>query len=140
MSSLAAAATPEAASHGHSHGNSHSHSHFGEKLDYSSVDEKQLDSTTNAGDSAADDIDDEEDSPHFEVRAAVSNKDDPTLPSLTFRVILLGLIFTAALSFVNQFFAFRAQPVGLSVLVVQILSFPLGKLLSWLLPRTQFST
>ncbi|KAI8866189.1 OPT family small oligopeptide transporter, partial [Ramicandelaber brevisporus] len=84
--------------------------------------------------------DDEEDSPHFEVRAAVSNKDDPTLPSLTFRVILLGLIFTAALSFVNQFFAFRAQPVGLSVLVVQILSFPLGKLLSWLLPRTQFST
>ncbi|KAI8865477.1 OPT family small oligopeptide transporter, partial [Ramicandelaber brevisporus] len=83
---------------------------------------------------------DEEDSPFFEVRAAVSNKDDPSLPSLTFRVWVLGLFFTCLLSFVNQFFWFRAQPITLGTLVVQIVVFPLAKFLEWALPRTQFAT
>ncbi|KAI8870793.1 hypothetical protein GQ42DRAFT_104437, partial [Ramicandelaber brevisporus] len=82
----------------------------------------------------------EEDSPYFEVRAAVSNKDDPSLPSLTFRVWVLGIIFTAGLSFVNQFFWFRAQPITLGTLVVQLVVFPLAKFMEFALPRTQFST
>ncbi|KAI8865381.1 OPT superfamily oligopeptide transporter, partial [Ramicandelaber brevisporus] len=84
--------------------------------------------------------DEEEDSPYFEVRAAVSNRDDPSLPSLTFRVWVLGFLFTAGLSFVNQFFWFRANPITLGTLVVQIVVFPMAKFMEWTLPRTQFST
>ncbi|KAI8866229.1 OPT superfamily oligopeptide transporter, partial [Ramicandelaber brevisporus] len=86
------------------------------------------------------DDDEDEDSPYFEVRAAVSNKDDPSLPSLSFRVFALGLFFTCLLSFVNQFFWFRAQPITLGTLVVQLVVFPLAKFLEWALPRTQYST
>ncbi len=36
----------------------------------------------------------EEDSPYPEVRAAVSNVDDPTMPVMTFRTWVLGMLFT----------------------------------------------
>ncbi|KAI8867906.1 oligopeptide transporter [Ramicandelaber brevisporus] len=84
--------------------------------------------------------DDDEDSPFFEVRAAVSNKDDPRLPSLTFRVWFLGFIFTVVISFVNQLLFFRNNPVLLPLFAVQVLAYPAGKLLQWALPRTAFST
>lgn len=53
-------------------------------------------------------IDDpDEDSPYPEVRASVSNTDDPDMPCLTFRAVLLsvviGLVFNAA----NTFFYLR---------------------------------
>ncbi|KAI8869385.1 oligopeptide transporter 7-like protein [Ramicandelaber brevisporus] len=84
--------------------------------------------------------DEEEDSPYFEVRAAVSNKDDRDMPSMTFRVIVAGLLFTCILSFVNQMLWFRNTPILISILVVQILSYPFCKLMEWVLPRAQFST
>lgn len=48
-------------------------------------------------------LDEEENSPIPEVAAIVSNKDDPSLPTLTFRTWFLGIFFTVVLSFLNQF-------------------------------------
>jgi len=48
-------------------------------------------------------LNEEENSPIPEVAAIVSNKDDPSLPTMTFRVWTLGIFFTVVLSFLNQF-------------------------------------
>ncbi|RKP10409.1 OPT oligopeptide transporter protein-domain-containing protein [Thamnocephalis sphaerospora] len=84
-------------------------------------------------DSAGDPLDDE-DSPFEIVRATVSNKDDGTLPTLTFRFWLLSILFTAILSFANQVLAFRDYSILISPIVVQLVSFPLGKGLARVLP------
>ncbi|KAI8388651.1 OPT family small oligopeptide transporter [Radiomyces spectabilis] len=81
---------------------------------------------------------DEEDSPIEEVRSVVPNTDDPTLPVWTFRMWTLGLAFSCLLSFVNQFFWYRQNAMSLSPLVVQLISFPLGKLLEAIIPRSRF--
>ncbi|KAJ2756231.1 hypothetical protein GGI19_001010 [Coemansia pectinata] len=74
------------------------------------------------------------------VRAAVSNKDDPDTPCLTFRSLTLGILFCTGLAFVNQLFYFRANPIALGGYVIQLLSFPLGYLMAKILPRTRFRT
>jgi hypothetical protein len=43
-------------------------------------------------------------SPYAEVRAVVSNTDDPTTPSSTIRAWVIGLLFVVGLAFINQFF------------------------------------
>ena len=48
-------------------------------------------------------LDEEENSPMPEVAAIVSTKDDPSLPTMTFRMWFLGVLFTVLLSFLNQF-------------------------------------
>ncbi|KAF9367097.1 hypothetical protein CPB97_006339 [Podila verticillata] len=48
-------------------------------------------------------LEEEENSPIPEVAAMVSNKDDPSLPVLTFRYWLMAVIFSLGLSFFNQF-------------------------------------
>ncbi|KAI8969087.1 OPT family small oligopeptide transporter [Mycotypha africana] len=83
-------------------------------------------------------MDDEEDSPIEEVRAVVSNTDDPSLPVYTFRMWSLGIIFAALLSFVNQFFFYRQNALSLSPLVVQLLTFPLGKIMEKVIPKSPF--
>ncbi|CAO3631316.1 unnamed protein product [Cunninghamella echinulata] len=82
--------------------------------------------------------DEEEDSPIEEVRVVVPNTDDPTLPVYTFRMWTLGLIFTALLGFVNQFFWYRKNAMIISSLVVQLLSYPCGKLLEFVIPKSSF--
>ncbi|KAL0081202.1 OPT family small oligopeptide transporter [Phycomyces blakesleeanus] len=81
---------------------------------------------------------DEEDSPIEEVRLVVPNTDDPTLPVLTFRTWLLGITFSCVLAFVNQFFWYRANAMTLSPLVVQLVSFPLGKIMERIIPTSRF--
>ncbi|KAJ1652300.1 hypothetical protein IWQ61_007332 [Dispira simplex] len=81
------------------------------------------------------DIDPDEDSPFEMVRAAVGNRDNPQLPTLTFRVWLLGIMFTLILSFTNQFFWFRDNPITLEVILVQLLCYPLGRLCEFLPTR-----
>jgi hypothetical protein len=44
----------------------------------------------------------EEDSPYPEVRAAVSNFDDPEMPVNTFRMWLLGIIWCIILAYVSS--------------------------------------
>jgi hypothetical protein len=48
-------------------------------------------------------LEEEENSPIPEVAAIVSNKDDPSIPVLTFRFWLMAVIFSVILSFFNQF-------------------------------------
>ncbi|KAJ3098031.1 hypothetical protein HDU97_004364, partial [Phlyctochytrium planicorne] len=59
------------------------------------------------------------------VDAVVPRTDDPTLPVLTFRVIILGGFFCVALCCANTLFTF----IGV------LLSYPLGKLMEKVLPR-----
>ncbi|CAF3764520.1 unnamed protein product [Rotaria sp. Silwood1] len=80
----------------------------------------------------------DEESPYEIVAINVSNQDDPTLPCLTFRSCILGLLFTCILSFVNQFFALRTRPIVLGMIVAQLLAYPMGKALALLLPSRTF--
>jgi hypothetical protein len=79
-----------------------------------------------------------DESPYEEVAANVSNQDNPMLPCLTFRSCILGLLFTCILAFVNQFFTYRTMPIFLSMIVAQLLSYPLGRAMASLLPRRTF--
>ena len=81
---------------------------------------------------------DEEDSPHPEVRASVSNIDDVDMPCLTFRSWFLGLFFTLLVSSVNVFFTFRYPAPIVTPVIVQVISYPFGKALARLLPATTF--
>ncbi|KAJ1766309.1 hypothetical protein IW140_005454 [Coemansia sp. RSA 1813] len=83
---------------------------------------------------------DVEDSPIEMVRMAVSNKDDPNMPCLTFRSWVLGIIFAVGLAFVNQYYWFRENPITLNGYVVQLLSFPLGYIMALVLPKRKFRT
>ncbi|KAG0267865.1 hypothetical protein DFQ27_008045 [Actinomortierella ambigua] len=80
-------------------------------------------------------LDEEENSPIPEVAAVVSNKDDPTLPVMTFRYFVLAILFSAFLSFMNMFLWFRSNPMYLSPLVVQLLAYPAGMFLAKVLPH-----
>ncbi|PFH48073.1 hypothetical protein AMATHDRAFT_6159 [Amanita thiersii Skay4041] len=76
----------------------------------------------------------EDDSPYPEVRAAVANTDDPTMPSSTLRAWTLGVIWAVILPGLNQFFYFRYPSVTIGGLVAQLLIFPLGRLWARLCP------
>lgn len=69
----------------------------------------------------------EEDSPYPEVRSAVANTDDPTMPSNSLRTWVMGIAWAILIPGLNQFFFFRYPSVQISPLVAQLLSFPLGR-------------
>ncbi|KAF9202223.1 oligopeptide transporter 4, partial [Podila verticillata] len=62
----------------------------------------------------------EDNSPIEEVRVTVPNTDDPTIPCNTFRMWFLGLLFTAIISFVNQFFYLRQTTISIGYSVVAL--------------------
>ncbi|KAI5121403.1 hypothetical protein M0805_003175 [Coniferiporia weirii] len=76
----------------------------------------------------------EDDSPYPEVRSAVANTDDPTMPVNTLRAWVIGLVFCIVLSGLNQFFFFRYPSVTIGNLVAQLLTFPCGRLWAYLVP------
>ncbi|PPQ95410.1 hypothetical protein CVT26_008256 [Gymnopilus dilepis] len=73
----------------------------------------------------------EDDSPYPEVRSAVANFDDPEMPASTVRAWTLGLIWAMLLPGMNQFFYLRYP----SVLVAQLLLFPVGRAWVRICPR-----
>ncbi|KAI5963486.1 uncharacterized protein KGF55_002366 [Candida pseudojiufengensis] len=73
-------------------------------------------------------------SPYPEVRAVTFPFDDPTIPVETLRVYIIGIIWTAIAAVINQFFTERQPSIGLSTSVIQLFSYPSGKLLEWILP------
>jgi OPT family small oligopeptide transporter len=85
-------------------------------------------------------IDYEDDSPYAEVRCAVANTDDPSMPINTFRMWFLGLLYTIVISGLNQFFVMRYPSVGVAGIVAQLTALPLGKFLEWAIPPTRFNT
>ncbi|KAL9689362.1 hypothetical protein QQ045_009746 [Rhodiola kirilowii] len=74
--------------------------------------------------------DEEEQSPVKEVELTVPKTDDPTLPVVTFRMWVLGITACVLLSFVNQFFWYRKQPLSVSSIAAQIAVVPLGHLMA----------
>ncbi|XP_074564143.1 oligopeptide transporter 4-like isoform X2 [Curcuma longa] len=81
---------------------------------------------------------DEESSPIEEVRLTVASTDDPSLPVWTFRMWTLGLVSCCLLSFLNQFFAYRTQPLMITQITVQVASLPLGHFMARALPTAKF--
>ncbi|KAG8844061.1 hypothetical protein FRB96_003294 [Tulasnella sp. 330] len=77
----------------------------------------------------------DEDSPYPEVRSAVANTDDTSIPCNTFRAWVMGLAWAILIPGLNQFFFFRYPSVTISPLVSQLLSFPVGKLFAFILPN-----
>ncbi|SNX83934.1 probable isp4 - oligopeptide transporter [Melanopsichium pennsylvanicum] len=82
----------------------------------------------------------EEDSPYPEVRAAVSNVDDPTMPVMTFRTWVLGMLFTIVIPGVNQLLSYRYPTVTITSFVAQLLAYPMGVFMAKLLPTKTFKT
>lgn len=77
----------------------------------------------------------EDDSPYPEVRSAVANTDDPSMPSSTLRSWTIGIIFAIIMAGLNQFFFFRYPSVTIGNLVAQLLSFPFGRLWAKFMPN-----
>ncbi|KAH8078046.1 OPT oligopeptide transporter [Cristinia sonorae] len=79
----------------------------------------------------------EDDSPYPEVRSAVANTDDPSIPASTIRVWIIGLIWAIIIPGLNQFFFFRYPSVTVSGVVAQLLSFPIGRLWARIIPNVK---
>lgn len=80
----------------------------------------------------------EENSPYPEVRACVDAFDDPTLPVLTFRTWVIGLVLAILEAAVNQFFLVRLPGLALSVTISQVVAYPIGCLMAKVLPTRVF--
>ncbi|KAJ7596526.1 OPT oligopeptide transporter [Mycena floridula] len=78
-------------------------------------------------------LDDE--SPYPEVRSAVSNTDDPSMPAATLRAWIIGLVLAMAISGTNQLFIFRFPSVDLTGIVAQLIAYPIGRAAAAYLPR-----
>jgi len=81
---------------------------------------------------------DEEDSPFPEVRASVSNIDDPDMPAMTLRMWVIGLVLCISSSAFNVFFNFRYPAPQIYPLALLLVSYPCGKLLAFTLPITTY--
>ncbi|OSC97088.1 OPT oligopeptide transporter [Trametes coccinea BRFM310] len=77
----------------------------------------------------------EDDSPYPEVRSAVANTDDPSMPVSSLRVWVIGLIWAIIIPGMNQFFFFRFPSVTVGGIVAQLISFPVGRLWARFLPN-----
>jgi hypothetical protein len=56
----------------------------------------------------------EDESPYPEVRSAVANTDDPTMPASTLRAWFIGIVWAVLIPGINQFFFFRYPSVYIS--------------------------
>ncbi|KAF7981225.1 hypothetical protein HWV62_34575 [Athelia sp. TMB] len=79
----------------------------------------------------------EDDSPYPEVRSAVANTDDPSIPVATIRSWVLGMIWAILIAGLNQFFFFRYPSVNISSIVAQLLSFPVGRAWARFMPNVK---
>lgn len=77
-------------------------------------------------------------SPYPEVRAVTDAYDDPTMYCETVRVYILGAIWTAVGSFINSFFLQRRPSISLNTAVVQLLLYPSGVLMAYIMPKWKF--
>lgn len=79
----------------------------------------------------------EDDSPYPEVRSAVANSDDPTIPVSTLRSWMLGIIWAMIIPGLNQFFFFRYPSLTLTGIFAQLTVFPVGRALARFVPRVK---
>ncbi|KAJ0968397.1 hypothetical protein J5N97_025314 [Dioscorea zingiberensis] len=69
-------------------------------------------------------------SPIEQVALTVPTSDDPEIPCLTFRMWVLGTASCVLLSFLNQFFWYRKEPLSITSISAQIAVVPLGHLMA----------
>lgn len=74
----------------------------------------------------------------FQVRASVSNIDDPDMPVLTIRMWVISLVLTTLAGGANMFFIFRYPAPSISPTIVVLIAWPLGKLMAATLPIRTF--
>ncbi|KAI0327741.1 OPT oligopeptide transporter [Cubamyces sp. BRFM 1775] len=79
----------------------------------------------------------EDDSPYPEVRSAVANYDDPSMPVNTLRAWLLGIIWAMIIPGVNEFYYFRYPSIMVGGIVAQLVSFPIGRAWARWLPNVK---
>ncbi|KAI0081298.1 OPT oligopeptide transporter [Panus rudis PR-1116 ss-1] len=79
----------------------------------------------------------EDDSPYPEVRSAVANTDDPSIPASTIRSWVIGIIWAIIIPGMNQFFFFRFPSVQVTGIVAQLVTFPIGRAWARLMPRVK---
>uniref|UniRef100_A0A7C9F7I9 Oligopeptide transporter n=1 Tax=Opuntia streptacantha TaxID=393608 RepID=A0A7C9F7I9_OPUST len=79
-------------------------------------------------------VDSDENSPVKQVAMTVPTTDDPDLPVLTFRMWILGTLSCVVLSFLNQFFWYRTEPLSITAISAQIAVVPLGQWMASKLP------
>ncbi|CAG8519807.1 8088_t:CDS:10 [Dentiscutata erythropus] len=79
-----------------------------------------------------------ENSPIPMVAAAVSVKDDPSLPCTTIRFWVLSTLFTSLGAAVSEFYYFRSNGVGYSIFFVLLASYIVGKWMARVLPVDEF--
>ncbi|XP_062027716.1 oligopeptide transporter 7 [Rosa rugosa] len=72
----------------------------------------------------------EENSPVEQVALTVQTGDDPSLPVLTFRMWVLGTLSCVLLSFLNQFFWYRTEPLSITAISAQIAVVPIGQFMA----------
>lgn len=77
-------------------------------------------------------------SPYPEVREVVPNSDDSTIEINHWRTWFLTTVFVLIFSGVNQFFSLRYPSLTINFLVAQVVSFPVGKFLAWVMPDIKF--
>ncbi|KAH7445193.1 hypothetical protein KP509_02G112200 [Ceratopteris richardii] len=80
----------------------------------------------------------EEQSPIEQVALTVSTTDDPSLPVWTFRMWILGILSCMCLSFLNQFFSYRTEPLIITLITVQVAALPIGRFMAFVLPTKKF--
>ncbi|CAJ2643130.1 unnamed protein product [Trifolium pratense] len=83
-------------------------------------------------------INDDDVSPIPQVRAVVSNDDDPNQPVWTFRMWTLGILSVVLLSYLNTFFQYRTQPLLVTMISVQVATLPIGRFMEKVLPTKKF--
>ncbi|KAF7122077.1 hypothetical protein CNMCM5793_000032 [Aspergillus hiratsukae] len=77
-------------------------------------------------------------SPYPEVRAVSTPTDDPSIPCETIRAHLLGYTWAIIAQFTNSLFNSRFPAITLGSSVAQILLYPCGLFLAWVLPDWGF--
>lgn len=76
----------------------------------------------------------DDDSPYPEVRAAVPNVDDKSLPQNTVRMWVIGILMTTIGCTINVLFSFHSPVFVISTFVSAIIAWPLGRLWDKLVP------
>jgi uncharacterized oligopeptide transporter (OPT) family protein len=64
--------------------------------------------------------------------------DDPFLPSLTLRVLVIGSIWCMFLSVANTIFSFRTTTFEIPSILAAILGYPMGIFMSRVIPKKTF--
>lgn len=88
--------------------------------------------------STSTDTDQFENSPVEQVALTVPTTDDSSIPSLTFRTWVLGISSCVLLSFLNQFFWYRSEPLSITSVSAQIAVVPLGHLMASVITNRVF--